>query len=134
MNWLSANFSLNEIKRAADNIANTAGKVRASLNEYVYGQKEEEVMEHEGDKKNFWVKAAVVIGGIALVCFVVYKIYKYFTPDYLEDYDDDFDDKFDDDFFDDEDENEDEADAKKESEEADAQKENIEEKEESTKE
>ena len=40
---------------------------------------------------------------IILVAAIVYGLYWYFTPDYLEDFDDDFDEDFDDDFFEDED-------------------------------
>lgn len=49
------------------------------------------------------LKFFAFIGVIAVICGIVYAIYKYLTPEYLEDTDDDdFDDDFED-YFEDED-------------------------------
>ena len=55
-------------------------------------------------KCNVCVIIAIILGIVA-VAAVIYGLYVYFTPDYLDDFDDDFeDDDFeDDDFFEDED-------------------------------
>ena len=45
----------------------------------------------------------ILVGIIAAAGIVLYILYRYFTPDYIDEYDDDYDDDFDDDFFDDED-------------------------------
>jgi len=51
-----------------------------------------------------WKVALFIIAGIIIVAAIVYGLYWYFTPDYLEDFEDDFeDDDFDDDLFEDED-------------------------------
>lgn len=51
-----------------------------------------------------WKIALAVVAGIIIVAAIVYGLYWYFTPDYLEDFEDDFeDDDFDDDLFEDED-------------------------------
>lgn len=57
-------------------------------------------------KKINWCLIFGVIAAILVVACVVYGLYRYFTPDYLDDFDDDFeDDEFeDDDFFEDEEE------------------------------
>jgi len=56
-------------------------------------------------KKCNWCLIATIIIGVIVVAAVIYGLYCYFTPDYLDDFDDDFeDDDFeDDDFFVDED-------------------------------
>ncbi len=64
-------------------------------------KKEEVVVE----KKKFnWGLLIAIIVGIFVVAAIVYGLYCYFTPDYLEDFDDEFDDEEfdDDDFFEDE--------------------------------
>ena len=106
MDFINTKASFHEIRNATDSIGNAVGKIKNLLGLYAYSKKEEEKVERECENKNFWIKVAMVIGGITLICGIAYALYKYFTPDYLEDYDDDFDDKFDDDFFDDEDEEE----------------------------
>lgn len=82
-----------------------AAKLNRLINEKVRGKKEEE-------KKNnvlLWVLA--IIGVMAATAAIVYAVYRYFKPDYLDDFDDDFEDDFDnmeddeDDFFEDEGEN-----------------------------
>lgn len=46
--------------------------------------------------------ALMVLGVIALIGAVVYMIYRFFAPDYLDDFEeDDFEDDLDDDFFED---------------------------------
>ena len=65
-------------------------------------RKEEVVVE----KKKFnWGLLVAVIVGVLVVAAVVYGLYCYFTPDYLEDFEDDFEDEEfdDDDFFEDDD-------------------------------
>ena len=61
-------------------------------------RKEEVVVEKK--KFNWGLLIAVVVGVIA-VAAIIYGLYCYFTPDYLDDFDDDYDDEFDDDFDDD---------------------------------
>ena len=67
-------------------------------------KKQEVVVE---EKKNTLVTVFTIIGVIVAIAAVVYALYRYFTPDYLEDFEDDFDDDFyddfEDDFFEDED-------------------------------
>ncbi len=45
-----------------------------------------------------------VIGAVLVIAAVIYGIYKYLKPDYLEDFEDDYEDEdeFDEDFFEDE--------------------------------
>ena len=63
-------------------------------------RKEEVVVE----KKKFnWGLLIAVIVGVLAVAAIVYGLYCYFTPDYLEDFDDDPDFDDDDDLFEDED-------------------------------
>lgn len=67
-----------------------------------YFKKEEVVEEKKCCCK--WKAAICIIVGIIIVAAIVYGLYWYFTPDYLEDFEDDFeDDDFEDDFFEDED-------------------------------
>ena len=63
--------------------------------------------EEEKKKTNWCAIVACILGVVAIAC-VIYGIYRYFTPDYLDDFDEDFeDDEFeDDDFFEDEDKKE----------------------------
>ena len=58
------------------------------------------------EKKKFnWGLLIAVIVGVIAVAAIVYGLYCYFTPDYLEDFEDDFEDEEfdDDDFFEDDD-------------------------------
>ncbi len=67
----------------------------------VFFRKEEVV-----EKKKFnWGLLIAVIVGVLVVAAVIYGLYCYFTPDYLEDFEDDFEDEEfdDDDFFEDDD-------------------------------
>lgn len=57
----------------------------------------------EEKKSNKWVIVLAVIGGFVLLAAVVYALYRFFAPDYLEDFENEFEDEFDDDFFEDED-------------------------------
>ncbi len=56
------------------------------------------------EKKKFnWCLLVAVIVGVIAVAAIIYGLYCYFTPDYLEDFEDDFEDEEfdDDDFFED---------------------------------
>ena len=66
--------------------------------------KREEVVVEEKKKFNWGLLIAVIVGVLA-VAAIVYGLYCYFTPDYLEDFEDDFEDEEfdDDDFFEDDD-------------------------------
>ena len=66
--------------------------------------KKEEVVVEEKKRFNWGLLVAVIVGVLA-VAAIVYGLYCYFTPDYLEDFEDDFEDEEfdDDDFFDDDD-------------------------------
>ncbi len=65
--------------------------------------KKEEVVTQK--KKFNWALLVAVIAGVLVVAAVIYGLYCYFTPEYLEDFEDDFDDEEfdDDDFFEDDD-------------------------------
>ena len=66
-----------------------------------YFKKQDEVEEEKKCCK--WKLILLVIAGVILVAAIVYGLYWYFTPDYLEDFEDDFeDDDFEDDIFEDE--------------------------------
>ena len=59
----------------------------------------------EEPKKKFnWGLFAAIVIGVVVVAAIIYGLYCYFTPDYLEDFEDDFEDEEfeDDDFFEDE--------------------------------
>ncbi len=79
-----------------------AAKLNRLINEKVRGKKEEK------KKTNVLLWILAVIGVMAATAAVVYAVYRYFKPDYLDDFDDDFEDDFDnmedddDDFFEDE--------------------------------
>ena len=64
----------------------------------------EEIVVEEKKKFNWGLLIAVIIG-VLVVAAIVYGLYCYFTPDYLEDFEDDFEDEEfdDDDFFEDDD-------------------------------
>ncbi len=64
--------------------------------------KKEEVVVEEKKKFNWGLLIAVIVG-VLVVAAVIYGLYCYFTPDYLEDFEDDFEDEEfdDDDFFED---------------------------------
>lgn len=70
--------------------------------------------EEEKEKKcNLLLCIAGTVLAIAAVAGIVYAVYRFVKPDYLEDYEDDFEDDFDydeEDFFDEEDEIEDDTD------------------------
>ncbi len=79
----------------------------ARLNDLL-GKKEKE----EEKKCDTLVWVLAIIGVIAATAAIVYAVYRYFNPSYLDDFDDDFEDEFedeeaeeDDDFFVDEGEN-----------------------------
>ena len=66
-----------------------------------YFKKQDEAEEEKKCCK--WKLILLVIAGVILVAAIVYGLYWYFTPDYLEDFEDDFeDDDFEDDIFEDE--------------------------------
>ncbi len=69
---------------------------------------EEPVVEEKGCKCDCkckkWIWIAAIVVGVILVAALIYGLYRYFTPDYLDDFDEDFDDDdFEDDFFEDDD-------------------------------
>ncbi|MCR5419483.1 MAG: DUF4366 domain-containing protein [Lachnospiraceae bacterium] len=64
--------------------------------------------EEEDKKTNFVLIVCTILVSVAAIAAIVYGLYCYFTPDYLDDFDDDYDDEFDDEFDDDFFENEDE--------------------------
>ena len=71
------------------------------------------ILKREEEKEKKCNLVICIVGAvlvIAAIAGIVYAIYRFMKPDYLEDYEDDFDDEFDydDDFFDDEDEFEEE--------------------------
>lgn len=95
-------MSKREIINKLDDILENAG-----VNE-ILGRKKE-----KNCNKLLW--ALAIIGAIAAVAAIVFAVYRYLKPDYLEDFDDDFDDDdLDDDFFEDEDEEDAALDEKKE--------------------
>lgn len=58
----------------------------------------------EEPKKKFnWALLIAIVIGVVAVALVIYGLYCYFTPDYLEDFEDDFEDEDfeDEDFFED---------------------------------
>lgn len=59
----------------------------------------------EPEKKFNWALLIAIVVGVIVVAAVIYGLYCYFTPDYLEDFEDDFEDEEfeDDDFFEDDD-------------------------------
>ncbi len=50
-------------------------------------------------KKNTIIYILAGIGIAAAVAALIYGLYCFFTPDYIDDFDDDLDDDFDDDYF-----------------------------------
>lgn len=75
------------------------------LEELVKAKKIQEFLSPAKEEKKglspiVWV--AIVVAAVLVIAGIVYAVYRYFTPDYLEDFEDDIDDDFDDDFFDDE--------------------------------
>lgn len=71
------------------------------LNELI-GKKKEEEKQQKRCNAILWILA--IIGAMAAAAAIVYAVYRYLNPDYLEDFDDDFEDDFEDDedFFEDE--------------------------------
>lgn len=67
------------------------------LNELLHKQEEQE----KKKSKLLWVCA--IAGAIVAVAAIVYGVYRFFTPDYLEDFEEDFEDDFDDNLFDEKD-------------------------------
>ena len=64
--------------------------------------------EAEEKKVNIVFVVCTILVSVVAIAAIIYGLYCYFTPDYLDDFDDDYDDEFDDDFDDDFFENEDE--------------------------
>ena len=87
-----------EIGKAKANDVISAVKVGELL------RKKDEIEKEEQSKNRAGIIIAVVVGVIVLAA-IVYGLYCYFTPDYLDDFDDEVDDEedgFDDDFFEEE--------------------------------
>lgn len=57
--------------------------------------------EREDKKSHTILCVLAIIGTIAAIAGIVYAVYRYLTPDYLEDFEDDFEDEFIDDLEDD---------------------------------
>lgn len=80
----------------------------AKLNKII-GEKVLKKKEEEKKKSNVLLWVLAIIGVMAATAVIVYAVYRYFKPDYLDDFDDDFEDDFDtmddEDFFEDEGEN-----------------------------
>lgn len=55
--------------------------------------------EVEEKKKNTFLYILAGIGIAAALAAIVYGLYCFFTPDYIDDFDDDLEDDFDDDYF-----------------------------------
>ncbi len=85
-----------------ENALKSISSIKGSLTELMDNHKKAEIEKMEKKSNTLLIVVACVGAAIALAA-LIYAIYRYFTPDYLEDYDDDFDDRFEDDFFDDED-------------------------------
>ena len=87
-----------EIGKAKANDVISAVKVGELL------RKKDEIAKEEQKKNKVGIIIAVVVG-VIVVAAIVYGLYCYFTPDYLDDFDDeveDDEDGFDDDFFEEE--------------------------------
>ncbi len=85
-----------------DTALKTVNNLKGNIADMIDRKKEAEI-EIAEKKNNTLLIVLAVIGGLAAAALLVYAVYRYFTPDYLEDFDDEYDDRFDDDFFDDED-------------------------------
>ena len=75
--------------------------IKGNLRDLIEKRKDKEIEEMQ-KKNNTLLIIVVSVAAAVAIAAIIYGIYRYFTPDYLEDYDDDFDDRFEDDFFDDE--------------------------------
>ena len=80
----------------------SVNNIKGNLSDIIEKRKNKELAEMKKKNNTLLIVVVAVTAAIALAA-LIYAIYRYFTPDYLEDYDDDFDDRFEDDFFDDED-------------------------------
>ncbi len=59
----------------------------------------------KNDKVSIWVWVLAAVGVAVVAAGIVYAVYRYFKPDYLDDFEDEFEDDFEDeedDFFEDE--------------------------------
>ena len=84
-----------------ENALKSVNSIKGSLSELIEKHRKTEIDEMK--KNNTLLIVIAAVGAAIALAAIIYGIYRYFTPDYLEDYDDDFDDRFEDDFFDDED-------------------------------
>ncbi|MCR4909286.1 MAG: DUF4366 domain-containing protein [Lachnospiraceae bacterium] len=85
-----------------DSALKSVNNLKGSIGDLIERKREADIIEEE-KKNNTLVIVLSVVGAVAVIALLVYAVYRYFTPDYLEDFDDEYDDRFDDDFFDDED-------------------------------
>ncbi|MBR4808486.1 MAG: DUF4366 domain-containing protein [Lachnospiraceae bacterium] len=70
------------------------------IDELIKAAKLNELVKKEEPKKtNPLVYILAGIGICAALAAIVYGLYCFFTPDYVDDFDDDLDDDFDDDYF-----------------------------------
>lgn len=113
INYDSVKAALDDAKLGASQLYDTLKSKNllknSSAEEILAALKLHEIVEKKEEKKesSILVKVLAVIGILAVVCGVIYAIYCYLTPDYLDDYDIDEDD-LDEDFFEDEDDEDDE--------------------------
>lgn len=84
--------SLIDVDRLKDMVSGAAGKVSSKVKTLRVTDKED-----NNDMKKFLKNLMIFIGVVAVICGVVYALYRYFTPNYDDEFDDDFDDAFDDD-------------------------------------
>ncbi len=92
-----------------DNLNELVNTVKASeamgkANEILNVVKAGEILrqkEEEEKKTNFVLIVCTILVSAVAIAAIIYGLYCYFTPDYLDDFDDDYDDEFDDDFDDD---------------------------------
>lgn len=92
-----------------DNLNELVNTVKASeamgkANEILNVVKAGEILrkkEEEEKKTNFVLIICTILVSCVAIAAIIYGLYCYFTPDYLDDFDEDYDDEFDDDFDDD---------------------------------
>ena len=94
---------MNEIKSFKDlkKFFKQGGTIMSDkIDELIKAAKLNELVKKEEPKKtNPLVYILAGIGICATLAAIVYGLYCFFTPDYVDDFDDDLDDDFDDDYF-----------------------------------
>lgn len=92
-----------------DNLNELVNTVKASeamgkANEILNVVKAGEILrkkEEDEKKTNVVLIVCTILVSAVAIAAIIYGLYCYFTPDYLDDFDEDYDDEFDDDFDDD---------------------------------